>query len=1139
MRPRRMTRAAVFAIAAGAAALALGGGAPRTPPARAQADPLVYVLRSTWRGQDVPVPYQRLPWPAGHQAGGLGHDPHTGVLYATDLTDGSIRSFDAARLPGPVIGGPGTPLGPLASPRDVAVVGGAAGDVVVTEPGAGRARLVGADGTVRAAIALVDPQGAAPAPPLDVHGAAVYVLDRAGLRIVGLDEQGRVRLDEPVGPPFVMPEGLAVEQPFAGGAPQAQTTAIVADPGLGEARVLQLLPGAAVATSRVGQPLEGVRAVARAWGVGAAGAGIRRTLVGAPGAGVVWTDAPDQRQAGVPFADVRDIEITVGGDVFAAVDPDGVVALGPLTVLLDRLTWPAGRLTDPARIAVGDAAVIADGAPRVQVWDRAGTPRARVLSPNGVPLVDVAASGSRAFALAADTVGTPATVWALDGGAFGASWRPAADGTPRQPVAIAAFGDRVAVLDLLAQEVVVLDGALGEVARWSVAPAGAFEGVLDIALGAGRAFIANPQAGALEVWTDAGVRLATVPIPTGPLRVAAGPGDVAFVLTASKWVFAYGPGGEPLGAWPAGQPGDRPVDLAVDAAGDLYVADATGVVRVYARDDAAPAQLPPASGPGRCAVVRDKGAAPPEIMLGDSVEVRLVVDGACPVDHQKADVVLTIDKSGSMQADNKIGAARQAATAFLAQTDPLFTRIALVGFDIAATVIQPLTSDRRRLIEQINTLEASGGTHLVHALDASLDVLTGPDARPGVAKVVVYMSDGRHTELGNVPIADPPGLAEAIARARAAGIHVFTIGLGRDADVDNLRRMATDEASYFFSPTPGELHDIYVHIARRIEAAELFEAAVVTDRVPANMTFLPGTGRPVEPDVSPDGRTLTWRLAGVREPGFRLAYRLRPEEAGYWPTNVEAFTDYVDGFGNRGNVVFPIPFVRVLAPTPTPGPPPSPTPVPPPRIYLPLLVKQACAAFRMNVVLVVDTSSSMGGPLGPDGMPKLDAARAAVRAFLDGTDLRRDRVALARFDASAAVVAAGRDAAALRRALDGLVLHEGTRIDLGLAAARAHLAGAGRLDAARPVVVLLSDGSPSAGTAEAARAAARGLAADGATLYTVAVGTDADRPFLAELAASPARALRADDPGALVRLYAALAAGLDPCTPPWSAEAGP
>lgn len=1141
MRPHRMLHVAVLALACGGA-LAPGARDGAAPPVAAQGPALVYVLRSTWRGQTIPIPYARLPWPAGHRAGGLAHDAGSDRLFATDLTDGSIRVFDALGQPAQVIGGPGSPLGALAAPRDVAVLAGSGGALVVSEAGAGRARVIGPDGAPRAEIPLVDPQGAAPAPPGDIFGAAAYVLDRAGRRIVGLDAQGAVRLSEPIGLPFVAPEGLAVNVPF-GGAARGQTTLALADPGLGEARLLNLVPGAgAIPGSSLSRPIEGVRAVAQGWEVRAGGAVALRTLLGAPGAGVVWGNAPDPLWATVPFADVRDIEIAATNEVFAAVDPDGVVSLGPLADLVGRLTWPAGRLADPARIAVGDDAAIADGAPRLQLWDRAGMPRERVLSPNELPLLDVAAAGPRVFALAADAPGLPATVWALAGGAFGSSWRPAADGAVRQPVALSAHGDRVAVLDLLAQEVVILAADLAEVARWSVAPAGAFDGVLDIALGAGRVFVADAQSGALQVWTDAGLRLATVRIPTGPLRVAAGPGDTAFVLTASKWVFAYGPGGEPLGAWPAGEPVDRPVDLAVDADGVLYIADAAGAVRVYARDAAAPAQLPPAFGAGRCAAVRDKGAAPPEIMLGESVEVQLVVDGACPLDHKKADVVMTIDKSGSMAQDNKMGAARQAATAFLAQTDPLFSRVALVGFDFAATVIQPLTTDRRRLIEQVNTLQASGGTHLVNALEASIDVLVGPDARPDVAKVIVYMSDGRHTELGSVPIADPPGLAAAIDRARAAGIHVFTIGLGRDADTDNLRRMATDGASYFFSPTPGELRDIYVHIARRIEAAELFATAVVTDRVPANMTFLPGTGRPVEPAVSPDGRTLTWRLAGVPEPGFRLAYRLRPEAPGYWPTNVEAFTDYVDGFGNRGTIVFPIPFVRVRAPTPTPGPPPTaappPTATPRQPIYLPLLIRQACAAFRLNVVLVVDTSSSMGGPFGPGGASKLDAARDAVRAFLAGTDLGRDRVALARFDATAAVVAPGGDAAAVLRALDDLALHEGTRIDLGLAAARAFLDGPGRLAGSRPVVILLSDGAPSAGTADAARAEARALAGSGATLYTIAVGADADQPFLAELAGHPARALFAGEAGALVRLYASLAAELDPCAPPWRREAG-
>ncbi len=329
----------------------------------------------------------------------------------------------------------------------------------------------------------------------------------------------------------------------------------------------------------------------------------------------------------------------------------------------------------------------------------------------------------------------------------------------------------------------------------------------------------------------------------------------------------------------------------------------------------APAQDP------TCNVDHDKTAQPPEILLGAAVTVTLDIGGNCPTKLVPADVILVIDRSGSMVRDGKIEAAKAAAIAFVNRTDPAQTRVGLVAIAGTAVRVSGLTDDRALLTRFIEDLVIDAGTNLVDGLAEARRALSGGDVRPGANRYIVFLTDGRHT----VPQPPASDLNRVISQVKSDGIVVYSIGLGYDLDAQVLRRMATSPTHYYASPTAADLEKIYLEIAQRIEAQTLFQNLRITDVVPANMTYLPGTGRPVEPDVSADSKTLTWDLDDVVAPGVSLSYQLRPEEPGLWPTNVEARAEYRDGYGNDDQRVFPVPNVRVLAPTATPAPP-TPTP---------------------------------------------------------------------------------------------------------------------------------------------------------------------------------------------------------------------
>lgn len=221
---------------------------------------------------------------------------------------------------------------------------------------------------------------------------------------------------------------------------------------------------------------------------------------------------------------------------------------------------------------------------------------------------------------------------------------------------------------------------------------------------------------------------------------------------------------------------------------------------------------------------------------------------------------------------------------------------------------------------------------------------------------------------------------------------------------------------------------------------------------------------------------------------------------------------------------------------------PTATPAPVYRIYLPMALRLACEAKPVDVVLVIDVSSSMRRAAG-DGGTKLAAIIRAARAFVDGfrPGPARGRIAIAAFNDRAWLAQAlTSDRAALDGALDTLagVVAEGTRLDLGLAVG-ADALGPG--DGSRwRAMVFLTDGVPnrvptpaSGGSQEdTVLAAAARVRAGGVAIHTVGYGREdaadlADRilpALLRAIAGSPDGYHQTDDPAALVEVFRRLAA---------------
>lgn len=338
--------------------------------------------------------------------------------------------------------------------------------------------------------------------------------------------------------------------------------------------------------------------------------------------------------------------------------------------------------------------------------------------------------------------------------------------------------------------------------------------------------------------------------------------------------------------------------------------------------------------PASCRLQVDKSAAPGRIMLGEEVTVTLSITGSCTASEIKSDVVLVIDRSRSMLSDNKFTKARAAAKDFIAGSDPRLIQIGIVAFDDVAESVAFLSTDKAALQTAVDGITPDTGTNLVDGLDEGRKMLASAGRRADARPVIIFLTDGRHS-VNQPPLTDLP---RVVADVRAAGILVYAIGLGNDIDEANLRLMASDPTKYYRAPTADQLQGIYQQLAGAISATSLMKESFIIDELPADMTFVPGSGRiegtspaalAEDPTVSPNGRTLTWRFVEVRMPPpmLVLSYRVRPTQAGTRKTNVEARAEVTDGFAKRQSLVFPVPEVVVLAPV-TPTPPPTATPPP-------------------------------------------------------------------------------------------------------------------------------------------------------------------------------------------------------------------
>lgn len=131
--------------------------------------------------------------------------------------------------------------------------------------------------------------------------------------------------------------------------------------------------------------------------------------------------------------------------------------------------------------------------------------------------------------------------------------------------------------------------------------------------------------------------------------------------------------------------------------------------------------------------------------------------------------VLAVDVSRSMMASDlkpsRLEAAKQAASAFLEEA-PRGLRVGLVAFSGTAQTVHPPTTDRKRLLESLASLEFGRSTAIGEGILEALRQIR----EAGGKGDILLLTDGR-----NRTGADP---LEAAGEAARMGVRVFAVGVG-------------------------------------------------------------------------------------------------------------------------------------------------------------------------------------------------------------------------------------------------------------------------------------------------------------------------------------------------------------------------
>ncbi len=303
-----------------------------------------------------------------------------------------------------------------------------------------------------------------------------------------------------------------------------------------------------------------------------------------------------------------------------------------------------------------------------------------------------------------------------------------------------------------------------------------------------------------------------------------------------------------------------------------------------------------------------------QIECGGSLGIRLSLTAAPDITANPTDIVLILDRSGSLAGEaleNMQNGAKTIIDIVDEATDSaedgqigLGSRIAIVSFADTATQDTQLITSVAELKAAVDGLTSEGSSNQEDAFTQALALF---DPNSENAKVIVIFTDGITTAGGDANT--------VAAAAKAQGVTIYAIGLSGDGNINEqaLRDWASDPDSAYVAITPNdaELEELFRDLAGNITNPGATNV-IVTDTVSPCFRITSLSSPSKGSATLLNTNTIRWQIdaLGVTETeGATFEFTVEHIGTCSGDTEVNESISYTDTEGNA--VSFPSPTVEV------------------------------------------------------------------------------------------------------------------------------------------------------------------------------------------------------------------------------------
>jgi VWFA-related protein len=210
------------------------------------------------------------------------------------------------------------------------------------------------------------------------------------------------------------------------------------------------------------------------------------------------------------------------------------------------------------------------------------------------------------------------------------------------------------------------------------------------------------------------------------------------------------------------------------------------------------------------------GVDPSTIQISENGQAMQPVDfrGGGEGGAEPVTTMLVIDISGSMDKNDKITAAKDAAKAYVSQLRP-GDQAGVIAFDTQVRMVQPVTTDIAALTSAIDGLETGSDTAMYNAILEATKALEGVSGR----KAIIVLSDGLDNQSGSTG-------DDIVNSVGPSGLTISAIGFGDPSaagqagiDEAGLRSLTSGTGGqYAYASDPQALSALYQQFGQALQS---------------------------------------------------------------------------------------------------------------------------------------------------------------------------------------------------------------------------------------------------------------------------------------------------------------------------------